>query len=202
MEFVNVIIRDTETNEMKGGAVTDIDGRFDIGDLPLNRPLQATYSAMSYTTLTSPVVRLSASKPLFDAGNVVLSTEAHLLETVTITGQKRTIEYSLDRKVVNVEQTLVSEGGSAVDVLQNVPSVSVDEEGNVSMKGSDNVTILIDWNKSPPTTSPTSKSFPTLRSSTTRKGHPASSISSPRNANGPASTAMCTLPVPPPIATA
>ena len=144
MEFVNVIIRDTETNEMKGGAVTDIDGRFDIEDLPLNRPLQATYSAMSYTTLTSPVVRLSVSKPLFDAGNVVLSTEAHLLETVTITGQKRTIEYSLDRKVVNVEQTLVSEGGSAVDVLQNVPSVSVDEEGNVSMKGSDNVTILID----------------------------------------------------------
>ena len=98
LEFVNVIIRDTETNEMKGGAVTDIDGRFDIEDLPLNRPLQATYSAMSYTTLTSPVVRLSASKPLFDAGNVVLSTEAHLLETVTITGQKRTIEYSLDRK--------------------------------------------------------------------------------------------------------
>ncbi len=144
LEFVNVIIRDTETNEMKGGAVTDIDGRFDIGDLPLNRPLQATYSAMSYTTLTSPVVRLSTSKPVFDAGNVALSTEAHLLETVTITGQKRTIEYSLDRKVVNVEQTLVSEGGSAVDVLQNVPSVSVDEEGNVSMKGSDNVTILID----------------------------------------------------------
>jgi len=128
LEFVNVIIRDTETNEMKGGAVTDIDGRFDIGDLPLNRPLQATYSAMSYTTLTSPVVRLSTSKPVFDAGNVALSTEAHLLETVTITGQKRTIEYSLDRKVVNVEQT----------------SVSVDEEGNVSMKGSDNVTILID----------------------------------------------------------
>ena len=116
LEFVNVIIRDTETNEMKGGAVTDIDGRFDIEDLPLNRPLQATYSAMSYTTLTSPVVRLSASKPLFDAGNVVLSTEAHLLETVTITGQKRTIEYSLDRKVVNVEQTLVSEGGSAGNV--------------------------------------------------------------------------------------
>ncbi len=144
LEFVNVIIRDTAAKEMKGGAVTDANGAFSITGLPFGRPLQASYSSMGFSTVASPVFRLSPSKPECQMGTVRMSTEAHLLETVTITGQKRTIEYSLDRKVVNVEQTLVSEGGSAVDVLQNVPSVSVDEEGNVSMKGSDNVTILID----------------------------------------------------------
>ncbi len=144
LEFVNVIVRDTATKEMKGGAITDIDGNFLIESLPLDRPLQATYSSMGFKTLSSPVFRLSKAKPSYQAGTLVMGTEAQLLEAVTIKGQKRTIEYNLDRKVVNVEQSLVSEGGSAVDVLQNVPSVSVDEEGNISMKGSDNVTILID----------------------------------------------------------
>ncbi|MCM1041990.1 MAG: TonB-dependent receptor [Bacteroides sp.] len=144
LEFVNVMVFDTNGHKLAGGAVTDEKGAFNIARLPLNRPLQATFSAMGFGDLKGPVFRLSGNKPALNAGSVYMKTAAQMLEAVTITGQKRTIEYSLDRKVVNVEQSLVSDGGSAVDVLQNVPSISVDEEGNVSMKGSESVTILID----------------------------------------------------------
>lgn len=144
MEFVNVAIYDTSSKALLKGAITDMDGNFRIEGLPFDRPLQASYSSMGYATLKGPVFRLDSRTPVLEAQTVKMKTTAKLLDAVTITGQKRTIEYSLDRKVVNVEQSLVSEGGSAVDVLQNVPSISVDDEGNVSMKGSESVTILID----------------------------------------------------------
>lgn len=144
LEFVNVMVFDTAGHKLAGGSVTDADGTFRVTGLPLNRPLRATFSAMGFRPQDGKAFRLVAGKPDMQAGVIHLKTEAQLLEAVTITGQKRTIEYSLDKKVVNVEQSLVSGGGSAVDVLENVPSVSVDEEGNVSMKGSESVTILID----------------------------------------------------------
>lgn len=144
LEFVNVMVYDTNGRKLVSGAVTDNKGAFRIDHLPLNRPLQTVFSAMGFSDQASKVFRLTSAKPNLNAGTVHMKTAAQLLEAVTITGQKRTIEYSLDKKVVNVEQSLVSDGGSAVDVLQNVPSISVDEEGNVSMKGSESVTVLID----------------------------------------------------------
>ncbi|MDE7337943.1 MAG: TonB-dependent receptor, partial [Bacteroidales bacterium] len=144
MEFVNVLVYDTLTQKLVKGSVSDANGRFSIDDLPLDHPLQATFSSMGYATLTGKVFILSAQRPPQQANDIKLETTAKLLDAVTITGQKRTIEYSLDRKVVNVEQSLVSEGGTAVDILQNVPSINVDDEGNISMKGSESVTILID----------------------------------------------------------
>ena len=144
LEFVNVMVYDTNGRKLVSGAVTDEKGAFRIDRLPLNRPLQAVFSAMGFSDQMDKVFRLTSAKPNLNAGTVHMKTAAQLLEAVTITGQKRTIEYSLDKKVVNVEQSLVSDGGSAVDVLQNVPSISVDEEGNVSMKGSESVTVLID----------------------------------------------------------
>ena len=144
LEFVNVMVFDTNGQKLAGGAVSDAKGLFRVDNLPLDRPLQTVFSAMGFAEQKSKVFRLNKSKPGINAGTVYMKTAAQILDAVTITGQKRTIEYSLDKKVVNVEQSLVSDGGSAVDVLQNVPSISVDEEGNVSMKGSESVTILID----------------------------------------------------------
>lgn len=144
MEFVNVLVYDTLTQKLVKGGVSDAGGRFSIDGLPFDRPLQATFSSMGYATQTGRAFRLTPQRPTQQANDIKLETTAKLLDAVTITGQKRTIEYSLDRKVVNVEQSLVSEGGTAVDILQNVPSISVDDEGNISMKGSESVTVLID----------------------------------------------------------
>jgi outer membrane receptor for ferrienterochelin and colicin len=63
---------------------------------------------------------------------------------VVVTAERPLFEQSIDKRVFNVEKSIVSEGGSATDILETIPSVSVDVEGNVSLRGSGNVTILID----------------------------------------------------------
>jgi hypothetical protein len=69
---------------------------------------------------------------------------ADTLDEVTVQAEKSSMELSLDKKVFNVGKDLANAGGTAVDILTNVPSVAVDVEGNVSLRGSGNVRILID----------------------------------------------------------
>jgi len=77
-------------------------------------------------------------------GNIVLKANATSLAEVSITGEKRVMELKVDKKIFNVEKNTTTAGGSATDVLQNVPSVSVDADGTVNLRGKSNVTILID----------------------------------------------------------
>jgi iron complex outermembrane recepter protein len=77
-------------------------------------------------------------------GNIKLKMTENALNAVEITGEKRVMELKVDKKVFNVEKNTTTAGGSAADVLQNVPSVSVDVDGNVNLRGKSNVTILID----------------------------------------------------------
>lgn len=74
---------------------------------------------------------------------VFLEPDAQLLETVEVKGEKSTLEYQLDKKVFNVGKDLVSKGGSATDLLNNVPSVSVSANGAVALRGNSAVRILI-----------------------------------------------------------
>ena len=145
LEFVNIaVFLADDGNRLVGGGITDELGRFNIDRLPLNQPLYVRASSMGFEEYKTATFQLTAGRPTRKLDDIAMKSTAIALNSVEITGQKRMIEYALDKKVVNVEQSLVSEGGTATDVLQNVPSVTVDEEGNVSLKGSDNVTILID----------------------------------------------------------
>jgi outer membrane receptor protein involved in Fe transport len=83
-------------------------------------------------------------KGAVDVGTVRLSAGTKMLDEVVVRGEKSTMELALDKKIFNVGQDLANAGGSASDILMNVPSVSVDGEGNVRLRGSDNVRILID----------------------------------------------------------
>ena len=78
----------------------------------------------------------------FDAGTLYVF-ESTILSEVVVEGRKSTFSAKLDRKVFNVEQDLMSSAGSASDLMQNIPSVDVDLDGKVSLRGNDNVTILI-----------------------------------------------------------
>ncbi|MDE7149824.1 MAG: TonB-dependent receptor [Bacteroidales bacterium] len=147
LEFVNIAVfvaADSGNGRLAGGGITDELGRFSVDRLPLNRPLYIRASSMGFQEYKSDAFQLTTARPTRKLEDIILTSTAIALNSVEIKGQKRMIEYALDKKVVNVEQSLVSEGGTATDVLQNVPSVTVDEDGNVSLKGSDNVTILID----------------------------------------------------------
>jgi outer membrane receptor protein involved in Fe transport len=81
---------------------------------------------------------------MIDAGTMQLDVSAQLLDGVEIVGDRNRVTYQVDKKIVNVSQDLKSAGGTAIDVLENVPSVKVDIEGNVTMRGSGNFTVLVD----------------------------------------------------------
>ncbi|WP_215238383.1 outer membrane beta-barrel family protein [Dyadobacter helix] len=122
------------------GAISDEKGGFvvEVGT--------GNYYAISefigYRAITTSNIRVGNSP--VDIGMIKLGASARSLEEVTIQGEKSTMELSLDKKIFNVGKDLANAGGTAVDILTNVPSVAVDVEGNVSLRGSGNVRILID----------------------------------------------------------
>ena len=89
-------------------------------------------------------VQITAASPNKDLGNIQVTTTQNTLKEVDVVGERPLMEMSVDKKVFNVEKNITTAGGSATDVLANVPSVSVDVDGNVSLRNNSNVTILID----------------------------------------------------------
>ena len=89
-------------------------------------------------------VTVTDDAPNKDLGKIKVTETDNTLKDVSITGEKPIMELKVDKKVFNVEKNTTTAGGSATDVLQNVPSVSVDADGNVSLRGKSDVTILID----------------------------------------------------------
>jgi len=71
-----------------------------------------------------------------------------VMKTVEITAEKSTLQLEPDKKVFNVEKSIISQGGTAADVLKNVPTINVDADGNMNLRGSDNITIYIDGRQS------------------------------------------------------
>jgi len=89
-------------------------------------------------------VQITSDAPNKKIGSIKLGETENMLGAVSVVGEKPVVELKVDKKVFNVEKNTTSAGGSAADVLQNVPSVSVDADGNVSLRGKGDVTILID----------------------------------------------------------
>jgi outer membrane receptor protein involved in Fe transport len=99
---------------------------------------------MGYRSTTSAIFTVSKEHPLHELGSIKLATTANTLTEVIVQAEKSSMQLSLDKKIFNVGKDLANAGGSASDILTNIPSVSVDPEGNIKLRGSDNVRILID----------------------------------------------------------
>lgn len=89
-------------------------------------------------------INITPESPSRNIGKITISPDAQMLSEVQIVGERAMMQMQVDKKVFNVEKNITATGGSATDVLQNVPSLTVDPDGNVSLRGKSNVTILID----------------------------------------------------------
>ncbi|MBX3254182.1 MAG: TonB-dependent receptor [Chitinophagaceae bacterium] len=117
------------------------------GNFVLEAPAGTYYAIIAfigYETHKSQVFRLSRENSPFDLGTVRLASLTKTLEEIVVQGEKSSMQLSLDKKIFNVGKDLANAGGTAVDILSNIPSVAVDVEGNVSLRGSNSVRILID----------------------------------------------------------
>ncbi len=124
------------------GDMTQDDGTFSIAQIP-NGSFRLRIEAMGYTTMFVSV-ELTAAASKKNLGTIKLSASEQSLNEVSVVGEKPIMELKVDKKVFNVEKNTTTAGGSATDVLQNVPAVSVDADGTVSLRGKSGVTILID----------------------------------------------------------
>ena len=127
MQFVNISVRQAGTTVPLKGMVTDETGTFHIVQLPEG----------SYT------LSISKQIPGVNFRNLLLQEDSQLLGEVKVTGQRSQMKFDIDKKVFNVDQNISSTGGTASDVLTNIPSVEVDNEGEVSLRGSSDVTVWI-----------------------------------------------------------
>ncbi|GMQ28690.1 TonB-dependent receptor [Algoriphagus confluentis] len=132
----------SEGDSLIGGGITEDNGSFSI-DLPLGR-FYALVEFMGFDSFKSSVFALSRADANVNLGTVTLQASDQKLDEVVVQGEKTLMELSLDKRVFNVGKDLANAGGTATDILMNLPSVAVDTEGNVSLRGSSNVRILID----------------------------------------------------------
>ena len=138
LEYATVILKNAETQKISGG-ITDEKGMFDIKTPKGTYEISAEY--ISFKSKKYP--RQNITKNL-DLGTIKLSEDTASLNEIVIIAEKTTVDIRLDKKVFNIGKDLSIRGGNASDVLGNVPSVQVDVEGTVSLRGNENVTILID----------------------------------------------------------
>ena len=143
VEYANLVVFRTKDSVMVGGAISNQKGNFLIEKVPFGNYYMVV-SFIGYSSLKIPNIIVNPKDVDKKMGQIKFSPSSSTLGEVTVTAEKRMMEYTLDKKVVNVDKNLVSAGGSAVDVMQNIPAVTVDIDGNVSLRGSTNVNILID----------------------------------------------------------
>lgn len=137
--FASVAI--SANGEIISGDLSDEDGSFTISNLP-NQEVEVSVEYIGFKTYKN-TVNLSTDKNI-DLGTILLEADEEVLDAVVINAERSTMEQLVDRKVIRVGKDLSTAGASASDIMNNIPSVNVDQDGNISMRGNQNVRVLID----------------------------------------------------------
>lgn len=141
LPFASIAIY-TEKDSLVGGGISDENGKYSV-ELPFGK-FYALIEFMGYEAQKTKAFSLTREDQNLDMGEIGLATTASDLGEVVVQGEKTVMELSLDKRIFNVGKDLANAGGNASDILMNLPSVAVDPEGNVRLRGSSNVRILID----------------------------------------------------------
>lgn len=143
IEYGNIVLYRAKDSVMVTGTISGNDGKFILPKIPFGRYyLKASF--IGYETRLIKQIALNPKTPEVSLDVIYLQLTPVNLKEVVITGEKEMIINNLDKKVINVDKNMATTGGSAVDVMQTIPSVTVDADGGVKLRGNKNVTLLID----------------------------------------------------------
>lgn len=142
--FANVALLAAKDSALLGGGTADENGLFSIPAEPGAYLLKITFLALDEKIVAG--IRI-VNQPVA-LGTIPLTASSRLLEELVVQGEKSQMDLQLDKRVFNVGKDLSNIGSNASDILNNMPSVTVDVEGNVALRGSQNVRILIDGKQS------------------------------------------------------
>ncbi|HOP03871.1 MAG TPA: TonB-dependent receptor [Tenuifilaceae bacterium] len=143
LEYATVSIYRTSDNSLVTGTITDANGFFRVANMePGNYALEISF--IGYNNKRIANFEIAPNKRNFDLGQIILQSADNSLEEVMVVADRPTMKYQIDKKVINVSQLHTSSSGTAVEILENIPSVTVSIEGDVSLRGSGSFTVLID----------------------------------------------------------
>ena len=145
MEYATVRACTLPDSTFVAGCITEPTGAFSMQLEKGRYVLEVQY--MGFVTKYKNVT-LDGTKSIVDVGKINLSPDARMLNEVNVVAEQSTYEMTLDKRVFNVGKDVANTAGNAIEVLENIPAVSVDVEGNVSLRGDDGVRILIDGKES------------------------------------------------------
>lgn len=139
MEFVTVSIVKKDTQKSISGTLTNDRGNFNILSIPAgDYLLRVTF--VGYKAVNQPLI---VNKDKIELDNILLTEDSKTLKEVQVIGQGSQMRFEADKRVFSVDQNIAAAGGSATEVLQNIPSVNVDNEGNISLRNNSSVEIWI-----------------------------------------------------------
>lgn len=139
LEYATITFLNTKNPKIIAGGITNAKGEFDFDINAGNYDVKIEFISFKITEIKGK--KLTEDTNL---GQIALEEDAAQLNEVVIRSEKTTVEIKLDKKVYNVGTDLMVKGGTVSDVLDNIPSVAVDVEGNISLRGNENVKVLID----------------------------------------------------------
>src|SRR5690554_2129637 len=148
IEYANFRLFTPVDSSVVTGEYTGVNGRIILNDLP-NDDYYGIITFFGFEDKLIKNISISASQRKVNLGSVMMTkVKSQEFEEVVIKGETSLMESSIDKRVYNVSEDMTSIGGGVTEVLNNIPSVEIDNDGNVSLRGSGSVTILIDGRQS------------------------------------------------------
>ncbi|MGC9374135.1 MAG: TonB-dependent receptor domain-containing protein [Bacteroidales bacterium] len=143
LEYATIALINLENGSVVNGTISDESGYFQLKNInPGVYRMEITF--IGYEKKVIEKIEITNKNRKIELGQVMISPASESIDEVVVTADRPTMTYKIDKKVINVSQQHTSASGTAVEILENVPSVTVDIEGNVSLRGSQSFTVLID----------------------------------------------------------
>ena len=143
VEYASVVLFRSADSSIVSGVISDTKGRFVLNNLAAGK-YYLKIQFIGYENILIPGLNVSAKLADIKIGDVTMQPKSSSLSGVVVTAKKALVSNNLDKKVIAVDKNMALGGGTATDVVENVPSVAVDADGNISLRGNSNITLLVD----------------------------------------------------------
>lgn len=143
VEYATVSVFQMSDSSLINGTITNVKGEFELKQIKSGK-YYVEVSFIGYNKKTIRNIPINRNYKIADLKIVFISQSSETLGEVMVSAERLPVQYQIDKKVIPVSRQLTTASGNAVDVLENVPSINVDIEGNVSLRGSSNFTVLVD----------------------------------------------------------
>lgn len=143
LEYATISLKSKNTDQVFSGTITDQTGFFKLKGIDFGE-YKISITFIGYENKVIDQIIIEPNSRHIDLGKIVLEPATEEIDEAVVVADRPTMTYKIDKKVINVSQQHTSASGTAVEILESIPSVTVDIEGNVSLRGSESFTVLID----------------------------------------------------------